>query len=49
MKRTCLQEDTNTDEQLTCDPEISGPSGEKVAKETKYNQQLITNFSNLYR
>jgi hypothetical protein len=42
MKRTCLQKNTNTDEQTTCE-------FHRVImwmRETKYNRQLISNFNN---
>lgn len=45
MKRTCLQINTNTDEQTTCELHRV----RKLIKETKYNRQLINNFNILYR
>ena len=44
MKRTCLQENTNTDEQTTCELHRV----RKLIKETKYNRELISNFNILY-
>mgnify|MGYP006959899279 CR=1 FL=1 len=52
MKRTCLQKNTNTDEQITCEPALPSGRFHRVRKwinETKYNRQLISNFNNLYR
>ncbi len=50
MKRTCLQKDTNTDEQITCDPDsYRDHRVRKWTKETKHNRQLISNFNNLHR
>ncbi len=45
MKRTCLQKNTNTDEQITCEFHRV----RKWINETKRNRQLISNFNNLYR
>ena len=45
MKRTCLQENTNTNKQITCEFHRV----KMWRKETKYNQQLLGNFNNLYR
>lgn len=45
MKRACLQRNTNTDEQITCE-------FHRVRiwiKELKHNRQLMSNFNNLYR
>jgi hypothetical protein len=45
MKRTCLQNNTNTDEQTTCELHRV----RKLLKEIKYNRQIISNFNILYR
>ena len=45
MKRTCLQNNTNTDEQTTCELHRV----RKLVKATKYNRQLISNFNILHR
>jgi len=45
MKRTCLQNNTNTDEQTTCELHRV----RKLIKETKYNRELISNVNILYR
>jgi hypothetical protein len=45
MKRTCLQKNTNTDEQATCELHRV----RKLINEVKYNRQLISNFKILYR
>jgi hypothetical protein len=45
MKRTCLQRHTNSDEQNTCELHRV----RKCNEEKNYNQQLISNFKNLYR
>jgi hypothetical protein len=52
MKRTCLQNNTNTDEQITCELPVRRSGGHRVRKllkEIKYNRQLISNFNILYR
>lgn len=45
MKRTCLQRNINTDEQITCEFHRV----KKWLKEANYNHQLISNFNNLHR
>ena len=45
MKRTCLQEKTDTNEQTTCEFHRV----RMWIKETKNNRQLFINFNNLYR
>ncbi len=45
MKRTCLQKDTNNDEQITCEFHRV----KMQMKENKHNRQLIRNFNNLFR
>jgi hypothetical protein len=45
MKRTCLQINTNNNEQTTCEFHRV----KMWIKEVKYNHQLISNFKNLYR
>ena len=45
MKRTCLQENTNTNKQITCEFHRV----RMLNKEMKHNRQLINNFNNLYR
>ena len=47
-----LQKNTNTNEQITCEPAL--PSGRfhrviKLIKAMEYNRQLKNNFNNLYR
>jgi len=51
MKRTCLQRNTNINEQIACEFPARRSGGHRVRKwikETKYNRQLISNFNNLY-
>jgi len=45
MKRTCLQKDTNTNEQITCELHRV----KILINAMKNNRQPISNFKNLYR
>lgn len=45
MKRTCLQNNTNIDEQITCEFHRV----KMWIKEIRYNRQLIRNFNDFYR
>ena len=45
MKRTCLQRNTNTDEQNTCEFHRV----RKYDEEKNYNRRLISNLNILYR